>query len=157
MPTLLSPKIQKRIERIRETDLESGNYHLCTEGNDLDRWIKHFFDKNQQQKHFPAVDLACGLGVLTTNFALRYREPIFPATLDWYPTDWKEEKETRVGLEHLAQEAAEAATLEPLFCDSNNDSVYANDIVVIQGLSAAKEFNGRNGKILHEDPKTEGR
>lgn len=77
-------KIKKRVEKIRRTDLESGNYNLCTEGNYLDGHLKLFFDKNDPQRRFPAVDLSCGLGVQTTAFALRYREPVFPATLDWY-------------------------------------------------------------------------
>jgi hypothetical protein len=124
----------------------------------LDSRLKAFFAENPTEKKFPAVDLASGAAVYPVMLGFRYLQPVYPATLQWYPTEWGGdgrsylETETRPAIKILAKEVADAY---PLFKDGNGHVVQPKDMVSLDGLSM-KELNGLRGIIAGKDPESKG-
>lgn len=144
----------------------------------LDARLKAFFAANPDESTFPAVDLASGSALIPVMFGLRYRQPLYPASLQWYVSEWDDlgpvERQSRMDSQHLNLYdsykcflecltrpaiqimADEAVADSPLFTDVNNTVVYPKDRVVLLGLST-KEFNGLRGIMLGRDTKAQGR
>jgi hypothetical protein len=136
------------VEEIRLSEVDSGNYSLCVEGNSLDQHLDLLFDeKGPSAKEFPAVDLVAGLGVQTSLLALRFRSPAYRASLMLFPVD-STIATMRSGLRFLA---SEAKNREPLFRDAEDAPVFSNDSVVLKGLSTAT-MNNRCAKVNCQDP-----
>ena len=67
--------IARQIEIVRFRDFDCGKYLGCLQGSPrdgdcLDFAMKRIFDGNPSKKLFPAVDLASGLGVWTSQLVL---------------------------------------------------------------------------------------
>ena len=110
---------------------------------------------NNTRTSFPAVDLAAGSAYFTSQWALRYREPLCAGSLEWYPTDTNDavEKFTRPCLTYLAEEAEQHSFL---CADRHGDAVFRQDRIILEGLKTV-EYNGQEGVLLHKDPKIAGR
>jgi hypothetical protein len=156
-----SPK--GKIKQCR-TAAATRQYQVVT--NALDGPIRALFLEmaaNNAPCRVPAVDLAAGSAYFTSQWALRYGAPTFCAAedvtslslLDWYATDTTDAIATftRPCLTYLAQEAEQQACL---CTDRNGAAVFPQERIILQGLSNVA-YNGKEGTVLHKDPKVEGR
>ena len=143
-----------KVQESRDKYMASGIFYGCTHGLELlDGHMRMLMEDKLvgHQRPVSAVDLVAGCGVMTASFALRYRQPAFPATLEFIPADPKPQV-AKLGFQEMAQEVAN----DPLFDDPEGLPVYAGSHVVLRGLSNDK-FNNREGKVIEKDAAQEGR
>lgn len=136
-----SPK--GKIEQCRRNHHHQNHYEIIT--NALDEAVKQIImlaTMNNDRTTFPAVDLAAGSAYHTSQYALRYRQPFYPASLTWYPTDTSDaiRTVTRPCLQYIM--SAE--------CD------WVGCRVELRGLKR-QDYNGKGGIVLRKDTKMAGR
>ena len=151
---------QGKIRQYRQSEAAIQQYKVLTTA--LDEPVKKLLAEKavpvvagSSSSSFPAVDLAAGSAYITSQFALRYRQPFCAGAFDWIPTDTTDtiERLTRPCLTYLAEEARQHVFL----CkDLNGDPIFSNDRVTLQGLKSIK-YNGKVGVVLGRDPTTAGR
>ncbi|KAL3902477.1 MAG: hypothetical protein SGILL_010810 [Bacillariaceae sp.] len=110
--------------------------------------MKRVFDATPKKKLFPAVDLTPGVGVWTSELALRYSKPTCPAGLGFYPMSPepspRTQSQVKRGLEFLKEEAT---TRKPLFYDAKSaEPVYCNDVVELKDMTD-ESYNGKQYKV----------